>query len=292
MKIVPVPLTMIVSSLIAGHAGAAGRARAHHRGDLRDRLPPRAAPGCRRSARSGRGREDLVLQRQERAARVDEVDARQPVLLGDLLRAQVLLDRQREVRAALDRRVVGDEHALAALDRPDPGDDPCAGSLSVVDAPRRRAPRARGTPCPGRAAGRRAPEPSACRASGASRAPSRRRRGRPAPFARAARPTERLHPSAALVEGIRRLDLRAQHRHRVNSKAGVVPGTRGEWECPARARGRRRQLPELAADDAGAVQALSSQKRPTIERGQLIDRGGAPDGRPSERGGHRCRGRG
>jgi hypothetical protein len=80
--------------------------------------------------------EDLGLQRQEGAARVDEVDARQPVLLGDLLGAQVLLDGQREVGAALDGRVVGDEHALAAFDRADPGDDPGPGCLVVVHVPR------------------------------------------------------------------------------------------------------------------------------------------------------------
>jgi hypothetical protein len=31
--------------------------------------------------------EDLVLERQERAARVDQVETRKPVLLRDLLRA-------------------------------------------------------------------------------------------------------------------------------------------------------------------------------------------------------------
>ncbi len=80
--------------------------------------------------------EHLGLQRQERAARVDEVHARQPVLLGDLLRAQVLLDREREVRAALHRRVVRDDHALASLDDADPGDDPRARRFAVVDVPR------------------------------------------------------------------------------------------------------------------------------------------------------------
>ena len=79
--------------------------------------------------------EDLVLQRQERAARVDEVDAGQVVLLGHLLGAQVLLDRQREVGAALDGRVVGDDHALLALDDADPGHDPGGGSLPVVQLP-------------------------------------------------------------------------------------------------------------------------------------------------------------
>src|SRR5690606_17038900 len=59
--------------------------------------------------------EHLVLQRQERTARVDEVGAGQAVLAGDLLRAQVLLDRHREVGAALDRGVVGDHHHFLAL---------------------------------------------------------------------------------------------------------------------------------------------------------------------------------
>ena len=40
-----------------GHVGAAGRARAHHHGDLRDAAWPTAGPGCRRCGRSGRGRE-------------------------------------------------------------------------------------------------------------------------------------------------------------------------------------------------------------------------------------------
>ena len=76
---------------------------------------------------------DLGLERQERAARVHEVDAGQPVLLGDLLGAQVLLDRHREVRAALDRRVVGDDHDLAARDtRPIAGHEAGARRLAVV----------------------------------------------------------------------------------------------------------------------------------------------------------------
>ena len=79
--------------------------------------------------------EDLGLEGQEGAARVDEVDARKAVLLGDLLRAQVLLDRQREVGAALHGRVVCDDHALAALDDADAGDDARRRSLTVVQVP-------------------------------------------------------------------------------------------------------------------------------------------------------------
>ena len=61
--------------------------------------------------------------RQVRAAGVDQVDAGQAVLARDLLRAQVLLHRHRIVRAALDRRVVADDHAFASGDAADAGDD-------------------------------------------------------------------------------------------------------------------------------------------------------------------------
>ena len=51
---------------------------------------------------------------------------------GDLLRAQVLLDRHRVVGAALDGRVVGDDHALAAADPADAGDD--AGATGTASS--------------------------------------------------------------------------------------------------------------------------------------------------------------
>ena len=68
-------------------------------------------------------RKDVGLHRQERAARVDQIDARQPVLKRDFLRSQMLLDRQRVVRAALDGRVVRDDHTRAPFDDTDAGDD-------------------------------------------------------------------------------------------------------------------------------------------------------------------------
>ncbi len=117
------------------HVGAAGGARAHHDGDLRDALRRHLRLVEEDPAEVLAVGEDLGLQRQERAARVDEVDARQPVLLGHLLRAQVLLHREREVRAALDGRVVRDDHALAALDDADPGHDPGARRVAVVHLP-------------------------------------------------------------------------------------------------------------------------------------------------------------
>ena len=79
---------------------------------------------------------DLVLVGQVRAAAVDQIDAGQAAFLGDLLGAQVLLDRHRVIGAALDRRVIGDDHHVLAMHPPDPGDDPRTGRGPVVQAMR------------------------------------------------------------------------------------------------------------------------------------------------------------
>ena len=78
--------------------------------------------------------EDLVLQRQEGAAGIDQVDAGQAVLARDLLRAQVLLHRDREIGAALDRGVVGDHHDFLPVHAADAGDDAGGGRGVVVHA--------------------------------------------------------------------------------------------------------------------------------------------------------------
>ena len=96
------------------HVRAAGGAAAEDGGDLRDALRAHGRLVEEDPAEVVAVGEDLVLARQEGAAGVDEVDARQPVLQGHLLRAQVLLHRHRVVGAALDGGVVGDDDALAA----------------------------------------------------------------------------------------------------------------------------------------------------------------------------------
>ena len=106
-----------------GHVGAARRARAHHGGHLADARGRHLRLVEEDAAEVVAVGEHLVLHRQERATGVDEVDAVQVVLLGDRLGSQVLLDRERVVRAALHRGVVGDDHAVAAGDLPDAGDD-------------------------------------------------------------------------------------------------------------------------------------------------------------------------
>ncbi len=52
---------------------------------------------------------DVSLQWQKSAPGIDQIHARQVVLFGDFLEAKVLFDGHWIVRAALDRRVVGDQ---------------------------------------------------------------------------------------------------------------------------------------------------------------------------------------
>ena len=117
-----------------GNVGAAGGARAQHGGDLRDAGRAHGGLVVEDAAEVVAVGEHLVLAGQERAAGVDEVDARQPVLQRDLLGAQMLLDRHRVVGAAFDRRVVGDDHALPPGDPADAGDDPGGRAVVVVHA--------------------------------------------------------------------------------------------------------------------------------------------------------------
>ena len=76
--------------------------------------------------------EHLVLARQEGAAGVHQIDARQAILRRDLLGAQVLLDRHWVVRSALDGGIVGYHHAFAAGHPTDAGDDPGCRTVIVV----------------------------------------------------------------------------------------------------------------------------------------------------------------
>jgi hypothetical protein len=75
---------------------------------------------------------DLVLQRQERAARIHQVHTRQPVLERHFLRAQMLFHGEGEIRAALHGGVVRDHHDLAAVHASDAGDDSSGRRRAVV----------------------------------------------------------------------------------------------------------------------------------------------------------------
>ena len=116
------------------HIGPARRARAHHRRDLRDAgrrhvgLVEEDAPEMLAVG------EDVGLIGQVRPARIDQIETRQVVLAGDLLRPQVLLHRDGIIGAALDRRVVADDDAGPPLDPPDPGDDRGGMDVALVHA--------------------------------------------------------------------------------------------------------------------------------------------------------------
>ena len=95
-----------------GHVRAARRARTHDDGELRNAARRHLRLVVEDAAEMLAIGKHFVLARQERAARIDEIDARQRVLERDLLRAQMLLDGDRVVGAALDGRIVGDDDAL------------------------------------------------------------------------------------------------------------------------------------------------------------------------------------
>ena len=122
------------------HVGAARGARAHHHRDLRDAGRGHVGDVEEDAAEMLAIGKHVVLVGQVGAARIDQVDARQAVLRRDLLRAQVLLDRERKIGAALDGGVVGDDHALAPRDAADAGDDARARRLVAVHAVRRELP--------------------------------------------------------------------------------------------------------------------------------------------------------
>jgi hypothetical protein len=115
---------MIVSSDIG--------ARAHDHRNLRNALGGHARLVEEDPAEVFPVGEDVRLERKKGAARIDEVNARQPVLERDLLCADVLLDRDRVVGAALHGRVVGHDDDLAPGDAPDARDKPRGWCVVVV----------------------------------------------------------------------------------------------------------------------------------------------------------------
>ncbi len=118
------------------HVGAPGGAAAEHDRDLRQARGGKRRLVVKRAAEMLLVGKHLVLQRQKRAAAVDQIDARQSVFGGDPLGPEVLLDRLGKERAAFHGRVVGDEHAGHAVNAADPGDDAAARRSVAVLPPR------------------------------------------------------------------------------------------------------------------------------------------------------------
>ncbi len=225
------------------HVRTACRARAEHGGELgharrrEARLVVEDAPEVLLVG------EDLVLHRQVGTAGVDEVDAGEPVLERHLLGAQVLLHGERVVGAALHRGVVGDDHALAPRDAPDPGDDARARVPRRRTSPWLRAGRARGRASRGRRGRRRGRGRAACCAARDVIWWPRDRRARPSPGGTAARLRGRGSPPSA--RGTR------PRRCRARSPAGAGHPAAAGHSSPG---SRRRSVaiqPVSAADQCG-----------------------------------------
>ena len=200
------------------HVGPAGGARSEHGRDLGDAGGRQVGLVVEDAAEVVPVGEHLVLGRQERPARVDQVDAREPVLAGHLLGPEVLFDRDGVVGAPLDGGVVGDDDAAPARTPGRPGDDPGRRGIRRRTSRWRRGATAPGTAIPGRAGappGRGAAAcPARCAVSGKPRA---RRRLRCA----AARAGPRPAPGGPLrCDG--RLPKRGQPRCRERDTPGLA----------------------------------------------------------------------
>jgi hypothetical protein len=106
-----------------GHVGAASSAGAHDDGDLRNATLRHVGLVEKDATKVVTVGKDVGLTRQEGAARVDEIDAGEAILQSDLLGAEVLLDGERIVGAALDSGVVGNNDTFAAVNAANAGDD-------------------------------------------------------------------------------------------------------------------------------------------------------------------------
>ncbi len=157
------------------HISAARRARSHHDRDLRNALRRHLGLIVEDAAEVALVGKDVVLLRQECAAGIDHVDARQAILARDVLRTKVLFHRKRIIGPALDGRIVGDDHALATFDKADAGND--AGGMHVaaikpVCCERRQLEERRS---PDRSEDQHARAQAACRARRGACGPPRRR---------------------------------------------------------------------------------------------------------------------
>jgi hypothetical protein len=120
------------------HVRAAGRARTHHHRDLRNSGRRHVGLVVEDAAEVFLVGEHFVLAGQMRAARIHQINAGQPVLLGHALRPQMFLDADRVVSTALHGGVVADDQAFAPGHAPHAGDDARARRLVAVHPPRRQ----------------------------------------------------------------------------------------------------------------------------------------------------------
>ena len=116
------------------HIGAARGATAHDHGNLRDALGAHIGLVVEDAAKVLLIGKHVVLVGQIRAARVDQVNARQVVLLGNLLGPQMLFHGHGVISAALDSGVIANNHTIHATDPTQARNHTGARCIPVVHA--------------------------------------------------------------------------------------------------------------------------------------------------------------
>ncbi len=92
---------------------AAGHAHPHNRGDLRDAHRAHDRVVAEHAAEIVGVREHVLLQRQKHSSGIDQVNRRNAIIDGDVLRANHFLGGHREKRAGFHGGVVGNDHEQA-----------------------------------------------------------------------------------------------------------------------------------------------------------------------------------
>ena len=111
-------------NVVAHHrqVGAARHAHPHDRGDLRNAHGAHHRVIAENPAEIVRVRKHILLQRQKHSGGIDQVNRRNAIVDGDILRANHFFCGHREKRAGLYGRVIGDNHEHAPRYTPQPGD--------------------------------------------------------------------------------------------------------------------------------------------------------------------------
>ena len=113
-----------------GKISASGDAHAHDRGNLRNAHGRHDGVVAEDAAEIVGVGKNVFLQREEDSGGVDEVDRRDAIFDGDVLRADDFLCGHGEKCAGFDGGVVHDEHDHAAVDAGESGNDAGGGRAS------------------------------------------------------------------------------------------------------------------------------------------------------------------
>ena len=114
------------------HVGAACGTGSHHHRNLRNTLGRHIRLIIKNAPKMISVGKYLVLARQVRAARIDQVNAGQVIFLCNGLCSQMFLDRDRVVGTPLDRRIVGNNHAFNPIHTADSSNQSSGDNIIVT----------------------------------------------------------------------------------------------------------------------------------------------------------------